>query len=96
MNAIWAAAGVALAKLLREELASDHRDDLPDADLMGRPGELGLVKEGQLADLLLVDGDPLADIDILQDTNRLLAIMKDGVFHKEPPRRVSTLSQAAE
>ncbi len=32
-------------------------------ELMGRPGELGVVQEGALADLLLVDGDPLADID---------------------------------
>ncbi len=65
-------------------------------DVMGRPGELGLVKPGHLADLLLVDGDPLADVDILQDANRLLAIMKDGAFHKQPPRRVSSLTQAAE
>tara|TARA_R110000850_G_scaffold30227_26_gene83372 strand:- start:348 stop:1013 length:666 start_codon:yes stop_codon:yes gene_type:complete len=46
--------------------------------------ELGMIKEGYLADILLVDGDPLADIRILQDKNRLLAIMKDGKFHKAP------------
>ena len=34
---------------------------------MGRAGELGVVTPGALADLLLVDGDPLADITILQD-----------------------------
>ncbi|MEO5700665.1 MAG: amidohydrolase family protein [Casimicrobiaceae bacterium] len=56
-------------------------------ELMGRPGELGVIREGALADLLLVDGDPLADIDILQQRERLLAIMKDGVFHKAPPSR---------
>ncbi len=50
--------------------------------LMGN--ELGEVKEGYLADLLLVDGDPLADLSILLDKKRLLAIMKDGVFHKAP------------
>ncbi|MBC8119282.1 MAG: amidohydrolase family protein [Burkholderiaceae bacterium] len=50
--------------------------------LMGN--ELGEVKEGYLADLLLVDGDPLADLSILLDKSRLLAIMKDGVFHKAP------------
>ena len=33
--------------------------------------------------LLLVDGDPLADITILQDHDRLNYIMKDGRFHKE-------------
>jgi imidazolonepropionase-like amidohydrolase len=33
---------------------------------------------------LLVDGDPLADITILQKADRLLAVMKDGQFHKSP------------
>jgi imidazolonepropionase-like amidohydrolase len=51
--------------------------------------ELGQVKEGFLADLLLVDGDPLADLSILADRRKLLAIMKDGVFHKEPEMRAS-------
>jgi len=39
-------------------------------EIMGRPGELGLVQAGALADLLLVEGDPLADIAILQDRTR--------------------------
>ena len=47
-------------------------------------GELGQVKEGYLADLLLVDGDPLSNISILQDQKKLLAIMKDGQFCKAP------------
>ena len=38
-----------------------------------------------LADLLLIDGDPLMDITVLQDRKRILAVMKDGVFHREPP-----------
>jgi imidazolonepropionase-like amidohydrolase len=54
---------------------------------MMRPGELGQVREGFLADLLLVDGDPLADLSILLDPARFLAIMKDGVFHKSPRLR---------
>ena len=41
--------------------------------------ELGLVKEGYLADLLLVDGDPLNDIRVLQDNKRFAFIMKGGV-----------------
>ncbi|MBX5454150.1 MAG: amidohydrolase family protein [Acidobacteriia bacterium] len=53
-------------------------------EIMGMANELGMVKEGYLADLLLVDGDPLADVRILQDKNRILAIMKDGKFHKAP------------
>lgn len=53
-------------------------------EIMGRPGELGLVTPGALADLLLVDGDPLADIAILQDRAVLRMIMKDGALHKAP------------
>ena len=52
--------------------------------IMMKPDELGIVKEGFLADLLLVDGDPLANLSILRDPKRLLAVMKDGVFHKQP------------
>jgi imidazolonepropionase-like amidohydrolase len=36
-------------------------------EIMGKAGELGIVKPGALADLVLVAGDPLADITILQD-----------------------------
>ena len=53
--------------------------------IMGKGNELGLVAPGYLADLLLVDGDPLADVAILEDARRLVAIMKDGAFHKAPP-----------
>ena len=44
----------------------------------------GTIKEGYLADLLLVDGDPLANLSILRDPKRVLAVMKDGVFAKAP------------
>lgn len=50
--------------------------------LMGMGHELGLVKEGYLADLLLVAGDPTRDIALFLDRRNLLAIMKDGKFHK--------------
>jgi imidazolonepropionase-like amidohydrolase len=53
-------------------------------EIMGHANDLGQIKEGFLADLLLVDGDPIANIKILQDRSRLLAIMKDGAFHKQP------------
>jgi imidazolonepropionase-like amidohydrolase len=53
-------------------------------EIMGRPGELGLVQAGALADLLLVEGDPLADIAILQDRTAIRMIMKDGALHKSP------------
>src|ERR1700761_2758832 len=44
----------------------------------------GEVKEGHLADLLLVAGDPLADLNILTNPDRLVVIMKDGQIHKNP------------
>jgi len=56
-------------------------------EIMGRPGELGVVKAGALADLLLVDGDPLANIEILQDRSALRMIMKDGALHRAPAVR---------
>ena len=52
--------------------------------IMMRPDELGVIKDGYRADLLLVDGDPLATLSILRDQTRLMAIMKDGQFHKAP------------
>jgi imidazolonepropionase-like amidohydrolase len=52
--------------------------------IMMRGHELGLVKEGMIADLLLVDGDPVADLSLLLDEKKILAVMKDGHFHKEP------------
>ena len=52
--------------------------------IMMKPNELGAVKEGFLADLLLVDGDPLANLAILREPKRILAVMKDGAFAKAP------------
>jgi imidazolonepropionase-like amidohydrolase len=47
------------------------------------PGKLGAVEEGALADLLLVRGDVLADIEVLDDpATNLLVIMKDGKIYK--------------
>lgn len=46
--------------------------------------DVGQVKEGFLADLLLVDGDPTVDVAILQDKDRLAMIMKDGALYKAP------------
>lgn len=53
--------------------------------VMMQPHQLGLVKEGYLADLLLLDGDPLVNLSILRDPKRILAVMKDGAFAKSPP-----------
>ncbi|MFD2414873.1 amidohydrolase family protein [Amycolatopsis pigmentata] len=61
---------------------------------MGMDNELGLVREGYLADLLLVDGDPTSDIAILQDPARLAMIMQGGGIHKLPQLRTSSLREA--
>jgi imidazolonepropionase-like amidohydrolase len=53
-------------------------------EIMGMANELGQVKAGYLADLLLVDGNPLEDIKLLQNQDALLVIMKDGRLHKAP------------
>jgi imidazolonepropionase-like amidohydrolase len=57
-------------------------------DLMGHKGELGVVKEGALADLLLVDGDPLQDQSILVGPHHFAMIMKDGRMHRDPRARM--------
>ncbi|MGB3104057.1 MULTISPECIES: metal-dependent hydrolase family protein [Sphingobacterium] len=47
------------------------------------PGKLGTVEEGALADLILVDGDPLKNLKLLADPEKnFLLIMKDGQIHK--------------
>ena len=48
------------------------------------PGPLGVVEEGAIADLLLVDGNPLDDLQLLADPDRsLVVIMKDGTIYKQ-------------
>lgn len=47
------------------------------------PGKLGVIEQGALADLLLVDGDPIADIKLIEDpAKNLVIIMKDGKIYK--------------
>ncbi len=52
--------------------------------LMGRSDDLGQVKEGFLADLLLVKGDVTRDVSLVQHQDNLSMIMKDGVAWKDP------------
>ena len=48
------------------------------------PGKLGVVEPGALADLLIVDGNPLDNINLVADpANKFLIIMKDGVIYKD-------------
>ncbi len=50
--------------------------------MMGFGGRIGTLEEGKFADLIVVDGDPLTDIRILQDHSKIVAVMKGGeLFH---------------
>ncbi|MNT88112.1 hypothetical protein D3C86_1755710 [compost metagenome] len=50
---------------------------------MQRPDELGQLKAGYLADIVLVDGDPLKNLALLTDPAKIQLVMKDGVIHKD-------------
>jgi imidazolonepropionase-like amidohydrolase len=50
------------------------------AQIMARDSEFGTLAAGKLADVLIVDGDVLADISILEDRSRFLAVMQGGVI----------------
>jgi imidazolonepropionase-like amidohydrolase len=57
-----------------------------NAELLNRAGEIGVIAPGARADLIAVDGDPLADISRLDGQGEHLThIMKDGVFYKRMP-----------
>ena len=66
-------------------------------EIMDMGKELGLVKDGYLADLIMIDGDPVRDIRLFQDRDNILVVMKDGASHKGPlPRRSNQSRVAAE
>ena len=50
------------------------------AEILGRAHELGTMEAGKLADVLVVDGDVLADISLLEDRSRFVAVMQGGVI----------------
>jgi imidazolonepropionase-like amidohydrolase len=56
------------------------------AELLGIQDRLGTIEPGKLADLIAVDGDPLADIDLLRDVR---FVMKEGVVHRDGGRAIS-------
>jgi imidazolonepropionase-like amidohydrolase len=49
------------------------------AEIMGRGHEFGTLEPGKLADVLIVDGDVLADISVLEDRSRFIAVMQGGI-----------------
>ena len=57
--------------------------------IMGMGDRLGQIRVGFLADLLLVHGDPLEDVGILQRRDNLRAIMKNGEFWKAPANTIA-------
>ena len=63
------------------------------AEVLGRGDDLGTVEAGKVADLLVVDGDPVADINVLRDPDALLAVLLGGRMVSDrlpdaPPGRV--------
>lgn len=62
-----------------------HSATAVNAEILQMKDKLGVIKEGALADLLVVDGNPLSDIDLLAANGRHLThIMVDGRFAKRP------------
>jgi imidazolonepropionase-like amidohydrolase len=73
--------------LLRQEALSPreiiHSATVVGAELLGRPGELGVITPGAVADLLVVDGNPLKDLGVFQDQGaRIPVVMQAGRFHR--------------
>src|SRR5579871_1101841 len=50
------------------------------AECIGRGDDLGTLERGKLADLVVVAGDPLAEVSILQERQRIALVIKDGVI----------------
>ncbi len=63
------------------------------AEILGRDQELGTLEVGKLGDVLVVDGDVVANISILEDRRRIMAVMQSGVIKSRCG--VSSLSSAA-
>ena len=49
------------------------------AEIMGREKEIGTLEPGKLADVLVVDGDVVADISLLEKREKFIAVMQGGI-----------------
>src|SRR6185436_8269745 len=58
-------------------------------EIMGMGDRIGQIRTGYLADLILVDGNPLANVALLQQREKMRAIMKNGEFWKAPPNIIA-------
>jgi len=58
-------------------------------EIMGMGDCIGQIRTGYLADLILVDGNPLANVALLQQREKMRAIMKNGEFWKAPPNIIA-------
>ena len=54
-----------------------------NAEMLDLLDQIGTIEAGKLADLILVDGDPLEDVSILLDVNRISLVMRSGNIHKQ-------------
>ena len=65
------------------------------SECLGLESEIGTVARGKAADLVVVDGDPLRDIAILQDESRIKLVIKAGEVHVDrlAGARVGALSE---
>lgn len=52
------------------------------SETLGLGDQIGTLEKGKMADLIVVEGDPLKDITILQKKEKIVAVMKDGSFFK--------------
>src|SRR3546814_6430312 len=50
---------------------------------MQRPNDLGQLKPGFLADIVMIAENPLDDLSILTDPAKIVLVMKDGVIHRD-------------
>ncbi len=68
---------------MRDPRASRPQAPAPAGPCNSHPGNLGIVEADALAELLPVDGDPIADLNLLADPQKnFLVLMKDGKIHK--------------